>query len=159
MGRFPAFLKTSFWKVVVKNFCISLLLGGVPTIIIYLTETTKTSIIKKVSYLFPDKTSQIYLLAGYSVFLLLSGFLASFWLRNNRAEGLLVFIKDVFKETASGLRNVIQAMVGSIVIFCLFWICIEPQTFKYSMLCFFLTVGCIFLVTSSILDKIENYLG
>jgi len=138
-----------------KHFCTSLLLGGLPSIILYMTNT-RTIFFKEINRLIPGNVLQWYFIGAFIQNIVLSGFVYFIEL-SYPAKQIIVFIRDVVKETASGLRSIIQTMTGAIYVFCLFWHQLEPKSFTIMRWSYFLLYAFLFTFASATLEVVEQY--
>jgi hypothetical protein len=134
------------------------LLGCFPTLIIFFIVPTKADFIKKLNQVFPDYIIQWYFIIGCFVFFMLSLVLKFIWLPHSRVIATIRFARDVFKETASGLKNIIQTIVGAIFAVCLIWSQVEPQSLSFSRLGLLLIIGLIFMFFSAYLEMGERHI-
>jgi Na+/melibiose symporter-like transporter len=133
--------------IIIKQFCVSVLLGCFPTLILFFIVPTKA-----------DFIIQWYFIIGCFVFFMLSLVLKFIWLPHSRVIATIRFARDVFKETASGLKNIIQTIVGAIFAVCLIWSQVEPQSLSFSRLGLLLIIGLIFMFFSAYLEMGERHI-
>lgn len=150
--------KVSFRKMLMKHFFISILLGCFPSLIFFFIEPTRHDALKKVQALVPGNAIQWYLIGAVVIYFVLSSILKFMSFPNSRVQEALLCIREIFKEAVSGIRNIIQTMVGAILTFCIFWYYVEPQSFTLLRLLFLILVSSIFMVYSAAIEMGDRYI-
>jgi hypothetical protein len=135
---------------------ISLLLGSIPTFIVYAFSSSSNDFFEKIKELIPSDHLHWYYIMGCLVFTVLSLVLRYVWLKNQNARSIVIFLREIFAETATGLRNIIQTMVGIIIALCLLWYLKEPQTFNIFLFVVYLAIGVAFAIGAAFLELVEK---
>jgi len=145
-------------EIFVKHVFVSFLLGGIPLIILF-KSFSKQIFIQNTRELVPNSILQLYFIAVFVVYILLSLILTFFWLQpDSRVRYIVVCTRAIFREAASGLKSITQTIIGVIFTFCFLWLRIEPNSFTFVRFGYLLLCAFVFLCGLVVIEIIERRL-
>ncbi len=149
-------MRQPFWYLFLKHFAISFLLGGLPTILFFIYRPDEEGFKIIIKNLSSSGPLQAYFIGGSVISVFLSLIVKLIEHKDSNTKARIVFLRDIFKEAISGLKNMIQATIGALFVLCSIWYKVEPQFFSFAWCGFYLLLGIIFLTFTSYIERMEG---
>ena len=139
-----------------RQLLASLIGGAVAILLAYNGNPDPHSVITKVAEGFNNSTN-VYILFGFSISYLLAMLIRKYFFTidpNCNRIGQLVF--GVLQKLASNYENLLQVVIGSMLIFTGLWGYLEPQTFKLGLCVLYIIIAFAILFVAACLDQIDD---
>lgn len=144
--------------VFAKQLTVSFLLGTLPLILsVKFNSTDKESILNIFNSILVNELTQKYLIVIASIYIVFEVILYWF-LISQSTKSVIIHIKDIFKEVASGVKSTLKIFAGVVFGFIYLWPSIEPESLSFSNFLIIIVFALIYLATVSYIEiKHDEY--